>query len=580
MSNSRLYRARFGLQRVIIPLVLCLVLILSVAGVVLASDVTNAIFSGTIRATNNSTAAEYVSANISINTQTLIDSGLVNAAVNNTAVRIAAADTAFMPGDNNSPWIVWFNNIPENSSLDAILYTEATGGKTRIFTTNNGMTTSDNSSLELSDNGSIEIGGYINTDNGSEKYIVHKGGALSVFVSPTVSGNITVYAGTANSTTWDSPISVSGWTNSANISDDDTGTTASKSTTFGTWSTYITAQLPPTWTDVVRVWVSEQHPTINSWEIDLYYDGAWQNVWSDDIPTGAWQNAAVGSFNEVTQARVRFYNNNGSSTLTGYIHEFDINHAIGETIVTATGVASGDHSVNVTAENYGSSANLSLYIDDVLQDTTSLSSNITDNSNNWLSSLNGSMPYVEYQKISVNGTLQQHIEWEYNTTLTDLSGNSHNATPALRTTSSDPDVSAVLLDFEPIREATASDNLTQEWGEMITTAPAMPATTYTEEARPGFFFEPVVYAFWSVSGLPASLFWYNFAFIFIIGVSVLIHYFFAKNKLQALLFKVIATSVVMIFFALPGLNIYGFYVWLYYAFFAFGVLMMSKDYGW
>ena len=36
----------------------------------------------------------------------------------------------------------------------------------------------------------------------------------------------------------------------------------------------------------------------------------------------------------------------------------------------------------------------------------------------------------------------------------------------------------------------------------------------------------------------------------------------------------------MIFLALPGLNLYGMYAFVYYGFYAFGLIVISRSYGW
>jgi len=81
---------------------------------------------------------------------------------------------------------------------------------------------------------------------------------------------------------------------------------------------------------------------------------------------------------------------------------------------------------------------------------------VTDNDFSWAFLQNNAMPYMEYHTISVNGTQVQYIDWEYNdTTFSDNSTYGNDASPTFRTTSSDPDVSAVLASFLPVAEAQA-----------------------------------------------------------------------------------------------------------------------------
>ena len=81
---------------------------------------------------------------------------------------------------------------------------------------------------------------------------------------------------------------------------------------------------------------------------------------------------------------------------------------------------------------------------------------VPDNNNAWYLVENDVMPYMEYYKHSVNGTLVSHIVWEYDDSVfTDLSGYGNDAYPSFRTASSDEDVSANMASFLPIAEARA-----------------------------------------------------------------------------------------------------------------------------
>lgn len=223
-------------------------------------------------------------------------------------------------------------------------------------------------------------------------------------------------------------------------------------------------------------------------------------------------------------------------------------------------------------------------------DVTSYSTliSVPDTSANW--TIGGdATPYIETANITIGGVLQGSWEWEYGVTFTDLSGNSHDATPTFRTTSSDADVSASLITFKPISEAKVMDSISITWPVIMEDPPDEPSTAYSENITPGIFFAPFVHTIaefgasnWSgaTTNMLEQLFWYTFAFVIIIGVSISVFFFFAANKKEALFVKIFATTAVMVFFALPGINIYGLYVPLYYVLFASGILMLKKDFGW
>ena len=190
------------------------------------------------------------------------------------------------------------------------------------------------------------------------------------------------------------------------------------------------------------------------------------------------------------------------------------------------------------------------------------------------------MPYMEYASVNVSGTLAGYWEWEYGATFSDLSANSNTATPTFRTASSDADVSAELVSFQPIVTSQASENVSSEWPSPYT-VPSTPTTMYTDNARPtGIFFEPLVHTLWGLTDLPDSFFWYNFTFAIILTVGMLTQLFFAANRYNALLLKCIVMGAVMVFFALEGINIYGMYIVIYWALWCFGILVISRNYGW
>ncbi len=223
-----------------------------------------------------------------------------------------------------------------------------------------------------------------------------------------------------------------------------------------------------------------------------------------------------------------------------------------------------------------------IYVDGIEKGIVNITGlTVNNNLNNWTSCYSSATPYVEFQKIWIDGVLVQSVAWEYGTTFNDLSAFNNDATPTFRTTCSDPDVTATLISFTPIAISTVSSDVIDDWPSMVTTPPDQPATTYTEETRPGIFFEPIVYAIWVVAGgLPESLFFYNFAFFWILATGILVYWAFAKQGKDALLLKIIAMGAVMVFFALPGPNIYGMYVVIYFALWSFGVLVLSRSYGW
>lgn len=207
--------------------------------------------------------------------------------------------------------------------------------------------------------------------------------------------------------------------------------------------------------------------------------------------------------------------------------------------------------------------------------TAALSSGIPDNANDWQLFTNGAFDYVESFSLAVDGT--DAVSYDFNTylssaTITDDAG-SNDGTLTFRTTSSDPDVSASLVSLQPVTQATANSSALG-WASMITSAPDEPSTMYTEDTAPGFFFTPLVNTLLDFGGVSRFFFWSNFAFIIILLGGML-----AFRIHPSLLVKIVVMGALMILFAIPGINIYGGYVVLYFGFFAFGILVASRSYG-
>ncbi len=92
----------------------------------------------------------------------------------------------------------------------------------------------------------------------------------------------------------------------------------------------------------------------------------------------------------------------------------------------ATGLTSGAQTLRIVGDATG----VFLYIDDVLQDSHGTQAVVIDNANDYQMFSNSAMPYVEFAKISVEGVLQLHYEFNDlpDHELTDRSGEGHSAT--------------------------------------------------------------------------------------------------------------------------------------------------------
>lgn len=331
-------------------------MVLTIPSVALASDISQAIYSGTIVVSNNSTATTNVRAAMTLHTPDLIDRGYVNSSVNNVAVvGTTGADVPFMPGGtDNSSWFLWVPSIGGNTQYSNILYTggnQTMNGDLAYFPGAAGMTAADNATMELGNNFEIEQTGYVDTSASAiGSNLVLKDGAFRLWVSGV--GAITSGIATATEN-WSAFTSANttGWTNGANIIDGDTGTFGDISVGVTSWSNYVTANMTAADVSRFRYWYTTAGlGTITNMEIDAYVSGAWVNVFTGaPAAVGAWRTQTFTAVYVNAQMRVRFYNSSGANSVTVQLHEIqpgDLEYLT----VTVSGVTSGEHTVITGAD--------------------------------------------------------------------------------------------------------------------------------------------------------------------------------------------------------------------------------------
>lgn len=307
------------------------VLVLFPSVVIHASDISAAIYQATIRVTNNSTAATVVSVPVDgANTSVLITDGYLNADADNCTVTSAAgADIRFMPGYNTGSWFLFTDSIAANTIMDCSWYNNSTGGEIRVF---GSIGVTDDASMEISDNGTVGIEGvYL----GISDNISYKPYALKTTYDASTD-NVTFHILEADdSTTWQTPDSASGWTDSSSAVDDDTGTKAQTTCGANAWSAYITMPYASgVYTDRVRIRWEDVSGQTDDCELAVYYGGAWHTLTDPGESPAAWETETIGSFQFVTSARFRVHGDPIGDTV--YCYEFDFNLADEDTTTTAT----------------------------------------------------------------------------------------------------------------------------------------------------------------------------------------------------------------------------------------------------
>ena len=252
--------------------------------------------------------------------------------------------------------------------------------------------------------------------------------------------------------------------------------------------------------------------------------------------------------------------------------------------VTATGVSSGERKV-ITAATGGGTNLLTISVYDennVLIDDDSVAlggASVPNNSNNWSFITNGSMPYMDYQKIWVGGTLVQHIVYERDTTFDDLTAYNNDATPTFVTASSDPDVSASLMNFRPIEEAECAAGLIEEEPELMPEVPEEPEAFFGGaesgiENLPG---AAAINELLAHAGIPEDFFWILAVYYLALG-AVLLSYHFIRSSL---LWPTIVGGAVIAFFSAVCLgNPIPFWTVFIFGIRAAGWLIAERTFGW
>jgi len=525
--------------------VIAVVMALGVVGIplaVLASDVSGAEFYGLIDITNANLSAVNVSVNVTIETQEMIDASFVYHNLSNCAIQTgAAADATYMPapGSGNA-WMLFVPSIGSNASTTNTLYTGggAMSSKIRYFPGANGMTTTDNASLELGDNFSIVQKGFVDTSSGSNKRFAYKEDAFEWSIGATQ--NVT--ADIPDDWTTPTGASGSGWSNTAQAWNDNTGDYATSpmlAATPGAWTAYLNLTHASVPCKTMRYYVSKT-AHVDLIDLDAYYSGAWQDVYEGGVTQNQWVEHALGDYYEVTQARVRFRNDgNGYANQYGYVYEVDFGRTVR---VTATST-SGEHTIEVRADG----TNFKLLIDGAEESSVALiGATVPDNANNWTFLANDVMPYMESHNISVSGVLRQEIEWENNaTTFTDQSGWGHDAAPTFRTTSSDSDVSASLRNFQPVSPSeigsyslTGAEDL---WDDAPTAIPEL----YTELNTNHLPGAAIINDALDAAGVDQAAFWFPACFGVAIALGLVVY-----GISDTLFMQCVASAAVMIYCSL------------------------------
>ena len=123
------------------------------------------------------------------------------------------------------------------------------------------------------------------------------------------------------------------WTSEALAYDENTSTYAYASALKGGWTDYLELNHDALDCDKVQVWVGVLIANISAIEVDVYYGGAWHNIYSGAITVGQFVDYPIGSTQSVIALRVRFYSTK-AVTAGCMVHEADFNEVVAAPDIT------------------------------------------------------------------------------------------------------------------------------------------------------------------------------------------------------------------------------------------------------
>jgi len=569
----RLFNRTYAKPAALVTLVLTFLLTAAIP--LSAADVSGALYRADVTVTNSSYTATRVSLPFTLNTQALIDGYYLDSDFSNVALQTASGTgIPFMPALNGSSiWMMYVEQITQNSSQNYILYTGGPdmGSTLYYFPDDGGMTTADSATLELSDDFEIELSGIFDTSAGADKNLVYKEGAFSLYVS--AEGVITaeIYGSSEETATlrptgggyyheYQSQYPASGefWDKVDEVSADDSTTYITPPYTGPWFETFTLTSNPFSAGDsIISVEVffrivrsggtsttNYVAPVLRLGTTDVVgtnraSTGSW-TTWSEVLTRPGGGSWTVADFDSL-EIGVRATSAGFASHTTQVYAVVTYDESVIAVSLTAN-VDSGEHIIAVVSDG----VDVDLVVDASVEDTD-LAANVPDNANGWTFLENYSMPCMEYLKITISGTLKQHIIWENDTTFSDQSGNGHDATPTFRSTSTDPDVSAVIKNFIAVTQAAFSGGTGDDIPDMV-----LPPEESIDLHRMMENTDQLPGGEWINNymddiGWPRELFWFTFIF----GVAVLlanVSFRFTKDLFPTAL----APAIWLVLFASAG----------------------------
>ena len=237
----------------------------------------------------------------------------------------------------------------------------------------------------------------------------------------------------------------------------------------------------------------------------------------------------------------------------------------GATVITS-GITDGEHKVEV----YIDGTDLKIEVDDVLEDTEALGGvGIPDTANNWML-MGNAIPYLNYYKHTVGGTLitwYQPVSIISGTTLPDREGAAQNG---VITWGANP---AGLA--ETISSLVSYNQPTPVAAEGVTEQDVLPGSSttdwYTESVLTSNIFHPIVGVMAQYTHFSETQIWITVA-SFIILIVMVIAYIFLKHLLYAVIVGVVFDA----FFVAYLHNVYPWWTLVIFGFIGFATVVWER----
>jgi len=115
----------------------------------------------------------------------------------------------------------------------------------------------------------------------------------------------------------------SAWMGEANAYDDNTGTSSTSSVPANSWGHWLILKRAAVTCHRVRFYAYRLSYRIDQINLDVYYDGAWHDLYQGTFASETWVEKALASDKSLTKARVKFHNIDASDSRAAYLYEFD-----------------------------------------------------------------------------------------------------------------------------------------------------------------------------------------------------------------------------------------------------------------